>query len=99
MMHPDPITLSVINCHTCGRVSWPDDAVWLDPPLMLVSYRAGCQHTRDVTQVVDADQLTTDTTWCRATTLAGTRCRCRARAEWGGLCHVHARRTTGDGAR
>lgn len=86
--HDPMLRAGILTCPACGRVSYPTDAIWLDPRLTMATYPAPCEHTRGGTVVGDPADLGPNQLWCQAPTRGGDPCRNRRPAD-GGPCYVH----------
>jgi hypothetical protein len=54
----DPLLYArFVACATCGQVSYPVDAEWLDSDFLLATYPAACSHVRSFTAVMEVREL------------------------------------------
>lgn len=85
----DPILVAYRWCSTCRAESYPLDAIWLGPDLLLVAFEPLCRHhTEPLTQIVRASAVTLAEARCAGLTAAGARCRARP-AIGGEFCRHH----------
>lgn len=75
-----------LTCRHCPENSYPADAVWLGPDLLLARYRPACPHLAEQVRLVQPSTLRVDDR-CAAVLPAGTRCSDTAGPD--GLCPAH----------
>jgi hypothetical protein len=85
----DPLLRAgIIVCPSCGRVSHPTDAAWVDADHVMATWPPPCEHTPGLAWVVAVDELVPQTRWCLAPTRS-TGEPCRRRVVDDGRCHLH----------
>lgn len=94
--HCDPLLFAgVHDCSRCGALSYPVDACWVGPGLLLAEYQAECAHVSAGVQVVDTT-LMGPPTRCLASTAGGKRCARRPnRGQPYCSVHLHAHQDGG----